>query len=265
MLIDVCMHAHHFSHVWLFDPKDGSPPGSSVHGILQARILEWVAMPSSRGIFLTLGSNHRFLCLLLCRWILYPLSHLGSSANWFCSFQPLSHVWLFVTPWTSAHQASLSNTNSQSLPKPMSIKLVMPSNHLILCHPLLLLPLIFPSIRVFCNESALCIRWPKYWSFSFNISPSNEHPGLTSFRWIRWTGWISLQSKGLSAFQHHSSKASILLCSVFFMAQLSYPYMTIGKAIALTRQIFVSKVMSLLFNMLCRLVTAFLPRNRHFL
>ena len=205
MLIDVCMHAHHFSHVWLFDPKDGSPPGSSVHGILQARILEWVAMPSSRGIFLTLGSNHRFLCLLLCRWILYPLSHLRSSANWFCSFQPLSHVWLFVTPWTSAHQASLSNTNSQSLPKPMSIKLVMPSNHLILCHPLLLLPLIFPSIRVFCNESALCIRWPKYWSFSFNISPSNEHSGLISFR-IDWLDLLAVQGTLKSLLQHHSSK-----------------------------------------------------------
>ena len=145
----------------------------------------------------------------------------------YSSVQLLSCVRLFVTPWTAARQASLSITNSWSPPKPMSIKSLMPSNHLTLCRPLLLLPFIFPSIRVFSNESALCIRWPKYWSFSFNISPSSEHPGLSP---LGWTGWISLLSKGLSrVFQHHSSKASILQHSAFFIVQLSHPYMTTGK------------------------------------
>ena len=135
----------------------------------------------------------------------------------------------------------------------MSIEFVMPSNHLILCRPLLLLPSIFPSIRVFSNESALCIRWPKYWSFSCNISPSNEHPGLISFR-MDWLDLLAVQGTLKSLLQHHSSKASILRCSAFFIVQLSHPYMTTGKTIALTRWIFVSKVMSLLFNMLSRLV-----------
>ena len=130
----------------------------------------------------------------------------------------------------------------------------MPSNHLILCRPLLLLPSVFPSIRVFSNESVLHIRWPKYWSFSFNISPSNEHPGLISFR---MDCWLDLQGNLKSLLQHHSSKASVLRCSAFFIIQLSHPYMTTGKTIALTRRTFVSKVMSLLFNMLSRLVTAF--------
>ena len=144
----------------------------------------------------------------------------------------------------------------------MSIESVMPSNHLILCHPLLLLPSIFPSIRVFSKESALHIRWPKYWSFSFNIGPSNEHPGLISFR----MGWISSQSKGLSSLlQHHSLKTSILWHSAFFIVQLSHPYMTTGKTIGLTRRTFVVKVMSLLFNMLPRLVITFLPRSKHLL
>ena len=135
------------------------------------------------------------------------------------SVQLLSHVWLFATPWTTARQASLSITNSQSLPKPMSIELVMPSNHLILCHPLLLLPSIFPSIRVFSNESALYIRWPKYWSFSFSISPSSEHPGLISFR-MDWLDLLAVQGTLKSLLQHHSSKASILLCTAFFTVQL---------------------------------------------
>ena len=135
----------------------------------------------------------------------------------------------------------------------MSIELVMPSNHLILCHPLLLLPSIFPSIRVFSNESALCIRWPKYWSFSFNISPSNEHPGLISFR-MDWLDILAVQGTRKSLLQHHSSKATILLHSAFFIVQLSHPYMTTGKTIALTRRTFVGKVMALLFNMLSRLV-----------
>ena len=140
----------------------------------------------------------------------------------------------------------------------------MPSNHLIICHPLLLLPPIFPSIRVFSNESALRIRWPKYWSFSFNISPSNEHPGLISFR-MDWLDLLAVQGTLKSLLQHHSSKASILWCSAFFIIQLSHPYMTTGKTIALIRQTFVGKVMSLLFNMLSRLVITFLPRSKRLL
>ena len=153
----------------------------------------------------------------------------------FNSVQSLSRVRVFVTPWTVACQASLSLTNSRSSPKPISIESVMPSNHLILCCPLLLLPSIFPSIRVFSNESALCIRWPKYWSFSFNISPSNEHPGLMSFR-MDWLDLLAVQGTLKSLLQHHSSKASILRHSAFFIVQLSHPYMTTGKTIALTRQ-----------------------------
>ena len=137
----------------------------------------------------------------------------------------------------------------------------MPSNHLILCHPPLLLPSIFPSIRVFSNESARHIRWPKYWSFSFKISSTNEHPGLISFR-MDWLDLLAVQGTLKSLLQHHSSKASILQCSAFFIVQLSYPYTTTGKTIALTRQTFVGKVMSLLFNMLSRLVITFLPRNK---
>ena len=164
---------------------------------------------------------------------------------------------LSATPWTGAHQASLSINNSRSLLKLMSIESVMPSNHLILCCPLLL-PSIFPSIRVVSNESVLRIRWPKYWSFS--ISPSNEYSRLIS---LVLTGWISLQSKRLkSLLQHHSSEASILRHSAFFTVQLSHPYMTTGKTIALTRWTFVSKVMSLLFNMLSRWVITFLPRSK---
>ena len=178
------------------------------------------------------------------------------------SVQLLSHVRLFVTPWITACQASLSITNSRSSPKPMPIEAVMPSNHLILCRPLLLLPSIFSSIRVFSNESALRIKWPKYWSFSFNISPCNEHPGLISFR-MDWLGLLEVQGTLKSLLQHHSSKASILQCSGFFTVQCSHPYMTTGKTIALIRQTFVGKVMSLLFNMLSRLVITFLPRSKH--
>ena len=156
----------------------------------------------------------------------------------FSSVQLLSRVQLFATPWIAAHQASLSITNSQSLLKLMSIKAVMASNHLILCHPLLLPPSIFPGIRVFLNESALLIRWPKYCSLSFNISPSNEHPGPISFR-MDWLDLLAVQGTLKSLLQHHSSKASILQCSAFFTVQLSHPYMTTGKTIALTRQTFV--------------------------
>ena len=140
----------------------------------------------------------------------------------FTSVQSLSRVQLFATPWTAAHQASLSITNSRSSPKPMSIESVMPSNHLILCHPLLLLPSIFPSIRVFSNESVLCIRWPKYWSFSFNMSPSNEYSGLISFR-MDWLDLLAVHGTHKSLLQHHSSKASILWHSAFFIVQLSHP------------------------------------------
>ena len=165
----------------------------------------------------------------------------------FSSVQSHSCVRLFATPWTAARQASLSITNSWSSLKLTSIELVMPSNHLILCHPLLLPPLIFPSIRVFSNESALCNRWPKYWSFSFNVSPSSEHPGLNSFR-MDWLDLLAVQGTLKSLLQHHSSKASVLWCSAFFLVQLSHPYMTTGKTIALTRWTFVSKIMSLLHS-----------------
>ena len=183
----------------------------------------------------------------------------------FSSVQLLSHVQLFATPWTATHQASLSITNSQSLLKLMSIESVMPPNHLILCHPLLLPPSIFPSIRVFSNESALLIRWPKYRSVSFKISPSNGHSGLISFR-MDWLDLLAVQGTlNKSLLQHHSSKASILQHSAFFIVQLSHPYMTTGKTIALTRQTFVDKETPLLFDMLSKLVITFLPRSKHLL
>ena len=150
------------------------------------------------------------------------------------SVQSPSHAWLLATPWTAACQASLSFTNSRSLLKLMPFESVMPSNHLILCHPLLLLPPIFPSIRIFSNESVLCIRWPKYWSFSFSISPSNEYSGLISFR-MDWFDLFAVQMTCKSLLQHHSSKSSIVRHSAFFMVQLSHPHMTTGKTIALTR------------------------------
>ena len=176
----------------------------------------------------------------------------------------LSCVRLFVIPWMAARQASLSIINSQSMLKLMSIVLVMPSNHLILCHPLLLLPSIFPSIRVFSNESVIHIRWPKYWSFTFNITPSDEYSGLIFFR-IDWLGLLAVQGTLKSLLQHHSSKASILRCSAFFIVQLLHPYVTTGKTIALTRWTFVGKIMSLLFNMLSMLVITFLSRSKHLL
>ena len=167
-----------------------------------------------------------------------------------------------MTPWTAAHQTSLSITNSRSLLKLRSIELVMPSNHIILCNSLLLLSSIFPSIRIFSNELVLCIRWPKCCSFS--ISPSNEYSGLISFR-IDWFDLLAVQGTLKSLLQHHSSKASILWPSAFFIVQLSHPYMTTGKTIALTRQTLVHKVMSLLFNMWYKFVIAFLPRSKHLL
>ena len=189
------------------------------------------------------------------------VSELPLSVN---SVQLLSHAWLFVTPWTVACQASVYINNSQSLLKFMCIESVMPSNHLILCHPLLLLPSIFPRIRVFSTESVLCIRWPKNWSFSFSISPSNEYSGLISFR-MDCLDLFAVQGTLKSLLQHHSSKASLLQHSALFIIQLSHPYMTTGKTIALTSWTFVGKVTSLLFNMLSRFVIAFLPRSKHLL
>ena len=167
----------------------------------------------------------------------------------FSSVQLLSSVWLFATPRSTAHQASLSITSSQGLLKLRSIESVMPSNHLILCHPILLLPPNPPSIRVFSNESNLCMRWPEYWSFSFSISPCSEHPGLISFR-MDWVDVLAVQGTLKSLLQHHSSKAWICRRSAFFTVQLSHPYVTTGKTITLTRWTIVGKVMSLLFNML---------------
>ena len=189
---------------------------------------------------------------------------LGIIGTKFSPVQSLSHVQLFATPWTAARQASLSITNSQSLLKLMSIKSVMPSSNLIFFCSLLLLPSIFPSIKVFSNESLLRIRWPKHWSFSFSISPFNEHSELISFR-TDWLDLLAVQGTLKNLLQHHSSKASLLQCSAFFMVQLSHPYMITGKTIALTRWTFVGKVMSLLFNILSRWVIAFLPRSKHLL
>ena len=169
------------------------------------------------------------------------------------SVQSPSRVWLFAIPWIAAPQASLSITNFQSSLKLMFIESVMPSSHLILCRPLLLLPPIPPNIRVFSNESTLLIRWPKYWSFSFSISPSKEHPELISFR-MDWLDLLAVQGTLKSLLQHHSSKASILQHSAFFIVQLSHPFMTTGKTVALTRWNFVGKVMSLLLNKLSRLL-----------
>ena len=171
---------------------------------------------------------------------------------------------LFVSDSLRPHGLQHTITNTWSLLKLMSIESVMPSNHLILCRHLLLPPSIFPSIRIFSNESVLHIRWPKYWSFGLSISPSNEYSGLISFR-IDWLDLPAVQGTLKSLLQHHSSKASILQCSAFFIVQLSHPYMTTGKTVALTRWTFVGKVMSLLLNMLSRLVITFLPRSKHLL
>ena len=188
---------------------------------------------------------------------------LDFSNIWFSSVQSLSRVRLFATPWIAAHQASLSTTNSWSSLKLTFIESVMPSSNLILCRPLLLLPPNPPSIRVFSNESTIHMRWPKYWSFSFSISPSKEHPGLISFR-MDWLDLLAVQGTLKSLLQHHSSKASILRRSAFFTVQLSHPYMTTEKTIALTRRTLVGKVMSPLLNMLSRLVITFLPRSKCF-
>ena len=228
---------------------DCSLPRCSVHGISQARIVEQVASFFSRGSSLPRDGTCIFY---IGRKILYHLSHLESPDQsivfsklvhvslrvQLSSVQLLSHVQFIVTPWTAAPQASMSITNSWGPLKLMSITSVIPSNHLILCRPLLLPPSIFPSIRVFSNELVLHIRWPKYWSFSFRISPSNEYSGLISFR-MDWLDLLVVQGTLKSFLQHHSLKASILQCSAFFIVQLSYLYMTTGKTIALTRRTFV--------------------------
>ena len=210
---------------------------------------------------MTTGKN---IALTIHTFVRKVMSLLFNMLSQFSSVQSLSWVRLFATPWIAAHQASLSITNTQSSLKLISIESVMPSNHLILCCPLLLLPPIPPSFRIFSNESTLCMRRPKYWSFSFNISPSKEIPGLIYFR-MDWLDILAVKGTLKSLLQHHSSKASILWCSAFFIVQLSHPHMTTGKTIASTRWTFVDKVISLLFNMLSRLVITFLPRSKRLL
>ena len=192
---------------------------------------------------------YKFFFQICEEWLTVFNKCMSCMLSCFSSVRSLSRVWLFVTPWIAAHQASLSITNSRSPLKPMSFDSEMPSSRLILCHLLLLLPPIPPSIRVFSKESTLLMRWPKNWSFSFNISPSNEYSGLISFR-MDWLDLLAVQGTLKSLLQHHSSKASILRCSAF-----SHPYTTTGKTVALTRWTFVGKVMSLLLNMLSRLVS----------
>ena len=242
----------------LGDPVECSLPGSSIHGILQARILERVAISFPRGSSRPRDQT-RASCIAGRCFTLWTIREAQRLIQ-FSSVQSLSHVQFFVTPWTAECQASLSIANSQSLLKLMPIESVMPSSHRILCHHLLLLPSIFPGIRVFSNESTLHIRWPKYWSFSFSISPSNKYSGLISFR-MDWLDLLAIQGTLKSLLQHHSSKASILQRSAFFIVQLSHPYMTTGKTIAVIRWTFVDKVMSLLFNIPFRLVTTLLPRS----
>ena len=253
-----CLCVESLSSIWLCDPLVCSPPGSSVH--LQARILEWVAIFFSRGSFWPSD----WTCISCTgRQGSLSLSHQGRPKC--SSVQSLSCVWLFATPWTAARQASLSITNSRSLLKLMSIESVMPSNNLILCHPLLLPPSILPSIRVF-QMSQFFTSVAKVLEFQFQLQHQSLPMNIQDWSLLEWTGWISLQSKGLSSLlQHHSSKASMLRRSAFFIVQLSHPYMTTGKTKALSRWIFVGKVMSLLFNMLSRLVIAFLPRSKSLL
>ena len=242
------------------------PSGASVHGISQARMLEWIAISSSIGsssprdqtTFLTSPAITSRFFTTHCTSVLVCLL-----TNWepeACSVQMLSRVWLRPHGLQQV-RAFLSLIISQSLLKFMSIESVMPSKLLIFCHPLLLLPSIFLCIFVFSSESAFCIRWPKYWSFSFSISLSNEYLGLIFFR-IDGFDLLAVQGTLKSLLQCHSSKAPILQCSAFFLVHLSYLYMTTGKTIALTIQTFVSKVMSLFFNMLSRLVLAFLPKSK---
>ena len=216
-------------------PIDYSPPGFSVHGDSPGKKAGMGCHALLQGIVPTEGLN---LWLSHYRWICYHWAI--REAHVLYSFQSFGCVWLFVTPWTAAHQASVSITNTQSLLKRMSVESVMPPNHLILCHPPLLLHLIFPRIRIFPNESVLHIRWPKYWSFNFSISTSNEYSGLISFR-IDWFHLLAVHGMLKGLLQHHSSKVSILRCSPFFMVQVSHPYMTTGNTIALTRRTWLAK------------------------
>ena len=227
----------------------------------------WLLPLNSVKPFPVLTTNHRLPDFLSRRQYQEQVEEISllsmSSRTHFVVVQSLSCVQLFASPWTAAHQPSLSFNIPQSLRKCMSIESVIPSNYLILCHPLFLLPSIFPSIRAFSNESVLHIRWTKYWSFSFSISPSNEYSGLISFR-IDWFDLLAVQGT-LKSLLYHSSKASIFQCPDFFMVQLLHPYMTTGKTIALTIWTFVGKVISLVFNKLPRFVITFLPRSKHLL
>ena len=231
----------------------------------------WRSLSSAFSSWVPAPLQHMLLLFILqCSWPQVVVSVSMLSLLWVqrvdlmgTTVQSLSHVSSFRPHELSTPGLPVHHQLTESPPKPMSIESVMPSNHYILC-PLLLLPLIFPSIRVFSNESTLCIRWPKYWSFSFNISLTNEHPGLISFR-MDWLDLLAVQGTLKSLLQHHGSKASVVQCSAFFIVQLSHPYMTTGKTIVLTRWTFVDKVMSLLFNMLSRLVITFLPRSKHLL
>ena len=261
--------------------RESVPKQVDESGVPEEKKGVWGSQGGNRGLEFSRGRKGHFFPTYLSKdyitmypaWVQFCLlEHLLSNPImlkcilwvWVWVVQLLSHVWLFASPWTAEHQVSLSITKSRSVHKLMSSESVTPSNHVILCHPLLLLPSILLNIRVFSNVSALCIRWPKYWSFSFNISPSNEHPGLISFR-IDWLELLAVQGNLKSLLQHHSSKASILWCSAFLIVQLSHPYMSTGKTIALTRWALFGKVMSLLFNMLSRLVITFLPRSKHLL
>ena len=230
----------HFSLVWLF-----ATLWTVTHEVLLSigfsrQQNEWVAMPSSRGSSWLRDQTHVSCVFCTGRQILYHWATWEAQRKALSSVQSLSHVWLFATPWITACQASLSITNSQSSLKLMTIKLVMPSKHLILCRRLLLLSPIPPSIRVFSNESTLHMRWPKYWSFSFSISLSSEHSGLISFR-MDWLDLLAVQGTLKSLLQHHSSKASFLWLSALSTVQLSHPYMTTGKTIALTRRTLLAK------------------------
>ena len=253
--------------VWSLDGEDSLKEEMANHSSVLALKIQWTEEP---GGYSPWGRRKSDSTEQLSTKALLSHSYQGITIrvsgfySMVSSIQSLSRVWLFATPWTAARQASLSITKCQSLLKLMSIESVMPSNHLILCCPLLLPPSILPSIRVFSNESVLCIRWPKYWNFSLNISPSNEYSGLIFFR-MDWLELLAVQGTLKSLLQHHSSKTSILQHSAFFIVQLSHPYMTTRKTIDLTRWIFVGKVMSLLLNMLSRLVITFLPRSKRLL
>ena len=239
------IHSGHWSQV---------PWGYLLYGLHVSSCCGWIAI----AVGVQVGGFGLQVAKVLVLWLQHQ------SFQWIKSDQSLSRVQLFVTPWIAARQASLSITNCWSSTRLTSIESVMPSSHLILCRPLLILPPIPPSIRVFSNESTLCIRWPKYWSFSFSIISSKEMPGLISFR-MDWLDLLAVQGTLKSLLQHHSSKESIHWCSTFFIVQFLHPYMTTGKTIALTRQTFAGQVMSLLLNMLSRLVITFLPRSKRLL